>query len=70
MEYDRSSALLDLWVAYDALSGQMGADRAAIEKLLVLGLARLERDQNHWFHESARRTTPNMGSPRNLFKIR
>ena len=45
MSYDRSSALLDMWLAYDALSRQTGADRVAIEKLLASGLAKLERDQ-------------------------
>jgi hypothetical protein len=45
MEYDRSSALLDMWLAYDALSRQTGADRVAAEILLVMRLERLERDQ-------------------------
>jgi hypothetical protein len=45
MEYDRSSVLLDMWMAYEALSQKTGADRVAIEELLLLGLARLERDQ-------------------------
>jgi hypothetical protein len=34
-----------MWMAYEALSRQTGADRVAIEKLLDLGLARLERDE-------------------------
>jgi hypothetical protein len=45
MEYDRSSALLDMWLAYDALSRQTGADRVAAEILLVMRLERLARDQ-------------------------
>src|SRR5271156_6224245 len=45
MACDRSSTLLDMWMAYDALTRQKGADRVATEKLLLLGLARLEQDQ-------------------------
>ena len=45
MEYDRSAVLLDMWMAYEVLSREAGADRAAIEKLLISGLATLERDQ-------------------------
>jgi hypothetical protein len=32
-------------MAYEALSQKTGTDRVAIEELLLLGLARLERDQ-------------------------
>jgi hypothetical protein len=39
------SLLLDMWMAYDALSRRTGADQAAIEDLLLYGLARLEGDQ-------------------------
>jgi len=34
-----------MWLAYDALSRQTGADRVAAEILLVMRLERLERDQ-------------------------
>jgi hypothetical protein len=34
-----------MWMAYEALSQKTGTDRVAIEELLLLGLARLERDQ-------------------------
>ena len=45
MEYDSVSLLLDMWMAYEVLSRRTGADQAAIEDLLLCGLARLEGDQ-------------------------
>jgi hypothetical protein len=45
MEYDSVSLLLDMWMAYEVLSRRTGADQAAIEDLLLCGLARLERDR-------------------------